>query len=547
MRFVRLIPVILLIVLGLTVFAFPGGNSVDAQGNNLLVNPSFEGQYSGYVPETPQEAGDCPLGICNTAQVPHGWKPWWIKERPTDVNPEYKPAEFSERVRSGSRAAQYFSFWSTHKAGLRQTVTVPENATVTFTVWGFAWMTELDGTNVSDGNATPNMRVGIDPTGGTNPYSPSVVWSGFQQPKDVYTLFSVETQAQGSQVTVFTFSAPDVNPASPEYGYKHNDIYWDDASLTAGGAAPAPPPPPPATNPGTGTGTGTGATTGSAPAAASNTSPLAVPPTSTPDAEGVIYSEVQAGDSLWSIAAKAGITLDQILEYNSLSQDDFVNVGDMLIVGYGDPPGAEPEATETPEEETPESTPEPTATAEAAAAEAAEVAEEEEEEEPSATICLSAYDDTNQNGERDDGEPLRSAVAFTISDVERVVSNYVTDGASEPFCIEGLAPGNYNITRSMASGEVATTENGQSLALQSGDSTTVEFGSYQGAEAVAELQATNPTTDEGEGAEEDVAEATVESDGEGGIGIAVIIAVVVAVLLLVGVLVIILSARRTTA
>lgn len=544
MRFVRFITIILLAVVSLSIFAFSGGDTVTAQGNNLLVNPSFEGQYTGYVPETPQEAGDCPLGICNTAQVPHGWKPWWVKERPTDVNPEYKPAEFSERVRSGSRASQYFSFWSTHKAGLRQTVTVPENATVTFTIWGFAWMTEQDGTNVSDGNATPNMRIGIDPTGGSNPYSPSVVWSGFQQARDVYTLFSVETQAQGTQVTVFTFSAPDVNPASPEYGFKHNDIYWDDASLTAGGAAAAPPPPP-VTNPGTGTTGGTDNTQPAAPAANSN--PFTLPPTSTPDAEGVIYSVVQAGDSIWSIAAKAGITLDEILELNGLEQGDFVKVGDLLIVGYGDPPGEEPEAAETTEEEPVEAEAEPTATPESAPAPAAETTEVEEEQ-PAASICLSAYSDENQNGTRDDGEPLRSAVAFTISDVDKVVSNYVTDGASEPFCIEGLAPGNYQITRSLANGEVATNETSQSLVLEEDNATTIEFGSYQDSEAVAQVNSTNRVTGDGEAVGNNLSGSTVDDEGEdGGFGGIFIIAVVVAVLLLVGVLVIILSARRTTA
>lgn len=545
MRFFRLILFILLAIVGLSVLALLSGDTAAAQGNNLLVNPGFEGQYSAYAPETPQEASDCPLGICNTAQVPHGWKPWWVKERPTDVNPEYKPAEFSNRVRSGSRAAQYFSFWSTHKAGLRQTVTVPENATVTFTIWGLAWMTESDDNSASDGSATPNMRIGIDPTGGTNPYSPAVVWSGFQQAKDVYSLFSVEAQAQGTRVTVFTFSAPDVNPNSPEYGFKHNDIYWDDASLTAGGAAPPPPPPQPTSDP------GTGSAGESQPApAVSNTNISISPPTSTPDADGVIYSVVQAGDSLWSIAAKAGISLDEILEYNDLEQDDFVNVGDLLIVGYADPPAeVEEEPVATEEEEQVEPTAEPTTTPEAAAVQAVEPVEanEEEEEEPAAAICLSAFNDNNQNGVRDEGEPLRSAVAFTISDVEKVVSNYVTDGASEPFCIEGLDPGNYRITRSIASGEVATTNKDHTLALEEGDSTTLAFGSYQDSTAVAQLQSPNRATGDGAVVGNNLSDAAQAGTGEGSTGGIFIIAVVIAVLLLVGVLIIILSARRTTA
>ncbi|MFZ0548026.1 MAG: LysM peptidoglycan-binding domain-containing protein [Candidatus Promineifilaceae bacterium] len=545
MRVFRLIPFVLLTLIGLSILAFSEKGTAVAQGDNLLVNPSFEGQYNSYVPETPQEQADCPLGVCTTAQMPPGWKPWWVKERPTDVNPEYKPAEFSDRVRSGSRASQYFSFWSTHKAGLRQTVTVPTNATVTFSIWGFSWMTELDDATGSDSAATPNMRIGIDPTGGTNPYSPAVVWSGFQEPKDVYALFSVQAQAQGNQVTVFTFSAPDVNPASPDYGYKHTDIYWDDASLTASGGSSAPPPAP-TSNPG-------GGATNNPPQGAPVSNSGVTPPTSTPDADGVIYSIVQSGDSLWSIAAKAGITLDEILELNGMEQGDFVRVGDRLIVGYADNQSPAPEAeTENVEaaggEATVEGEAESTATATPEATptevvEATKVEAEVEEALPEANICLLAFDDTNQDGVRDADEPLRSAVAFTISDVEKVVSNYVTDGASEPFCIEGLDPGNYQITRSIAAGEVVTTGKDQSLALQAGESKTLEFGSYQDGSAVAELQSSNTAAD----ANNLSGSAVVTNEGDdGGIGTVFIVAVVIAVLLLLGVLVIILSARRST-
>ncbi len=530
MRFTRFIPFVILTLVGLVLFASPGEETAAAQGANLLVNPSFEGQYNSYTPETPQESADCPHGLCTTAQMPAGWKPWWVKERPTDVNPEYKPAEFSDRVRSGSRAAQYFSFWTTHKAGLRQTVTVPENATVTFSIWGTSWITEQDNSTVSDGAATPNMRIGIDPTGGTNIYSEAIVWSGFQQTKDVYGLFTVEAQAQGTQVTVFTFAAPDVNPNSPEFGFKHTDIYWDDASLTTSEAAPAPVSVPS----GGGGATNTGA-------AAANPNPFVLPPTSTPDAEGVIYSVVQAGDSVWSIAAKAGITLEEIRELNNLAEGAFVSVGDRLIVGYGDPPGAE-EPIEEPaeaEESQPEATPTPESVTTTQAAETAE------EETSSASLCLSAYTDENQNGVRDEGEPLRSAVAFTISDVEKVVSNYVTDGASEPFCIEGLSPGNYQITRSISSGEVATNESAQSMALAAGESVTVEFGSYIDGSAIAQANASSEA--DGSTASNNLSGSAVGAeDDSGGISTLFIIAVVIAILLLVGVLVIILTARKAT-
>jgi hypothetical protein len=56
-------------------------------------------------------------------------------------------------------------------------------------------------------------------------------------------------------------------------------------------------------------------------------------PTATPNAEGNIYTEVGEGDSFWAIAARHGMTLEEIYELNNAGEGDFVSVGDMLIVG----------------------------------------------------------------------------------------------------------------------------------------------------------------------------------------------------------------------
>lgn len=536
MRLVKFTSCIIAFLILFALVAAPNASEpVFAQGENLLVNPSFEGEYSAYVPESGQEQADCPLGICTTAQLPAGWKAWWVKERPTDVNPEYKPAERNvagSRVRSGDRAAQYFSFWSTHKAGLRQQVTVPENATVTFSVWGQTWLSEEDDTIVSDYAGTANMRIGIDPTGGSNIYSDQIVWSGYATPFDNYQYFEITAQAQGSTVTVYTFAAPDVNPNSPEYGFKHTDVYWDDASLVASGPGVAPPPPPPAGDDGGGGGV-------------APPPPAPIGPQPTPDAEGVIRVEVQTGDSLWAIAARNGLTIDEIYELNGLSESTVVRVGDLIIVGYADPV-----------EEEPADTTEETETEETAGEE-----EETVEEEPTATplppiptptpapnggsICLKAFDDVNQNGLHDAGENLKAGVAFTVSDSNAVVFNYVSDGFSEPYCVQQLAQGNYRITRSISENENLTTTGDWAVALTAGSELAFEFGSFvdESAGEVAEAgeiaEGETPTDVTGEGALD---------DGEsGGLGlILVVVVVVIAVLLLLGVVALVLSSRRTT-
>lgn len=565
---IRSIILTILVIAGLSVIAAATTEQPAlAQGGNLIQNPGFEGAFYTFDPADyswvalyGSQREDCKMTNgtylpCNTAQTPAGWIPWWISHNPEDPDwknrmPEYKIAEapFMNRVHSGSKASQYFTFHSTHTAGLLQVVNVPAYANVRFSIWGQAWSSASDA-NYSDYPTPVNMRVGIDPTGGTNPYNPAIVWSDYKQPYDVYQQFVVEAQAQGEKVTVFTISSPDE-------ARKHNDVYWDDAELVVIGAGAAPAPTSSGDSSGGNSGNSGGNSGGDATANSSTNpapAPASVGPTATPDAEGVIYAEVQSGDSFWSIAARHGISIEEIYELNNAGEGDFVQVGQKLIVGYAEenaaketeeadseaaPTDEEAEATaaETEAEATATATPTPvppTPTAEATGGE----------------ICLSAYLDENQNGQRDAGEPLKSSVAFTISNGEAVVSNYVSDGTSEPYCITGLEDGSYRVTRSTARNEVLTTPGEWAISLAGGTSQSFAFGSYVDEEAAAVADTTDSAVEDSAS----LSAAEVEADAEsaqaedGGVTrILVIAAVVVAVLLLVGVLVVVLSARRST-
>lgn len=465
-----------------------------AQGANLLLNAGFNGPYSAFTPITPDQLSSCPAGICQTAQVPISWQPWWKAQKPGDQwfenrMPEFKqacpspdpvnpqPCPFMNRVKGGEQAAQYFSHQGSHFAGYLQQVAVPANANLKFSVWGMAWSSDSH-EPVSVNPSPVNMRVGIDPTGGTDPYSANIVWSGTQNTYDQYVYFEVQAVAKGSAVTVFTYS----NVTQPR---NHNDIYWDEAYLGTGGSAPS-------TGSG-GTG-GTGNSGGSQPAQ----QPLSLP-TPTPDAEGYIKVIVQSGDTLWTFAARAGLTLAEFLELNNLGPDDVINPGDVLILGKVEPAGStstapdvanteEITATATPTSTTAvtntdtitpsaTATPEPTATAAPAGG----------------MICLRAFDDTNSDGILGTDEPLKEAVAFTISNGEQVVSNYITDGLSEPFCIEGLTPGNYRISRSLAAGEKATSAADWGVAIVNGSRFDLDFGSVLSAEPASTTPAENLT------------------------------------------------------
>lgn len=542
-------------------------SSAGAQSGNLLQNPSFEEGFYTFDPDDftwvalySSQRADCRTSDgqdlpCNTAQTPNGWIPWWISQSEDDPDwknrmPEYKPAThpFANRLHHGNFAAQYFTFHSTHTAGLLQVVNVPANAELQFSIWGQAWSSTGD-SDFSEFPTAVNMRIGIDPTGSTNPYSPGIVWSDYKQPYDSYQQFTVEAQAQGDTVTVFTISSPDE-------ARKHNDVYWDNASLVATGQGEAPPPPTATAGPTGDTGgtdnsdnTGNTGDTGNTGSTDGNAAPPAVAqgpagaPTSTPDAEGVIYYEVQPGDSFWSIAARHGLTIDEIYELNNAGEGDFVQPGEMLVVGHADPP-----ATPTPEGG--EATAEPTATSAPPTPTPTPAPETGE-------VCLVAYEDNNQNAQRDAGEPLKGSVAFSIYDGQQVLVNYVTDGNSEPYCIE-LDNGNYRITRSSQPNETLTTDGEWAISVTAGSEQDFEFGSYSGSgDGVAALSASEGDEGSGEEASADSAAMTLPEENaaagesnagdEGGVTRWVVIAaVVVAVLLFVGVLVIILSGRRST-
>lgn len=188
-------------------------------------------------------------------------------------------------------------------------------------------------------------------------------------------------------------------------------------------------------------------------------------PTSTPDAEGNIYVIVQPNDSMWLIAAHAGITIQRLWELNGLSEASVIRPGDRLLVAQVEPePTPTPEPTERPTlpPPTPSRTPPPA---------------------PVTAVCLTAFVDENQNGVHDPGEPLRAAVAFTIFNEQAVVANYISDGVSESHCLE-LPPGTYRLTRSMSRDEVLSNDGDVALLLRSGDLVKLAFGSYNRADGV---------------------------------------------------------------
>ena len=261
------IAVVCLALLNLPAFAATGM----ADGPDLLVNGGMEGSYvqqctaRGGAPWVAVPCGN-PIDfgttvLWQTAQVPLGWVGWW---RPPNTNnddpnfystypyrcgsnappgcaawhnPEFRdtaggPKGPPSRKVAGDNSQKYFTFYSLHEAGLYQTVGgLRPGQGVRFSVHMQAWSSQENDPFHSAGQPTMGLRVGIDPSGGNNPWSDRIVWSPVKEAFDHWELFTVEAVAKSDRVTVFTRSRP-------HFAVQHNDVYVDEASLVVVSEAP---------------------------------------------------------------------------------------------------------------------------------------------------------------------------------------------------------------------------------------------------------------------------------------------------------------------
>lgn len=208
----------------------------------------------------PVGAGPYYLDVGNIF-TPPGWVCWFRHQEGVLAQPEGRDSRAHDpnRMRGGAKGYVMFTFHRRHDAGLYQQVSVDPGARLRFSAWAHAWSNHADNSRPNDfphpddprwsdgagyeriawpeGSQPPtgdpqqdartNMTfwVGIDPSGGTDPNSGSVIWS---QGYHIYNGFvqevAVEATAQSGVITVFLRS-------HTKWAFKHNDAYWDDAQL----------------------------------------------------------------------------------------------------------------------------------------------------------------------------------------------------------------------------------------------------------------------------------------------------------------------------
>ncbi len=256
------------------------------QSANLLTNPNFNDVYtkqccnpsSNVAPWTPFEK----------VEVAPGWTAFWIEpdashpNKCNDCTPWSRP-EFvasTQFAHNGSPSQLMYLSYAVNQAGVYQRVNVTPGQRLQFSAY-------IYGRTVEKNNI--EMKVGIDPAGGTNPYAPSVIWSVSQGALNAWLLYSIEATAQAPTVTVFIFGRP-------HWALEWTAVYFDDASLTVVG------------------------TEGNSPSAS---------PTSAYQ-RGSTYI-VQPGDSLYRIVKRYGGTVEAIRAANNL-KTDVLQPGQVLVI-----------------------------------------------------------------------------------------------------------------------------------------------------------------------------------------------------------------------
>ena len=235
---------------------------------NLLKNPGFEGNWWRKT-HTGQEFGEI--------FVPEDWVAFWKQGGPVPHDPG-NPIGYGRpemhvinreppfldplRIQDGNRGLKLFTFYRIHDAGVYQRVEgITPGTWLRGTGFAHAWSSGQDNPRVSDGvgegpffvrasdyDKVDNVRnftftIGIDPTGGTDPWASTVVWG---EGAHIYNAHAqvppVEVVAQGTAVTFFARSAV-------LWPFKHCDAYMDEMELVVVDGGVLPPEEPPVVEP----------------------------------------------------------------------------------------------------------------------------------------------------------------------------------------------------------------------------------------------------------------------------------------------------------
>jgi hypothetical protein len=185
--------------------------------------------------------------------------------------------------------------------------------------------------------------------------------------------------------------------------------------------------------------------------------------TPTPGPDGRIVYIVKEDDvSFWTIAAKAGISLEELYALNGIQSGDFMIAGMELVLGFGGPTQATPQPgfieTETPIQ--------PSATPQFNTGE----------------ICVLLFLDENGNARLEESELALADGQISIVDISgNLAADATTTDDVEGYCFKNLEAGDFNVSAAVPSGYNPTTSMNLPLRLQAGDVKFIQFGAQPSA------------------------------------------------------------------
>jgi hypothetical protein len=239
---------------------------------DLLTNGDFEQPWAGSHKAKVFPVGGEPFELdVGNIFTPPGWTAWYRHQEGSYAQPECRYNNAPERVKSGSQGFLLFTFSRIHDAGLYQQVNVAPGTEIRLKAWAHAWSNHKDlaqpdrfphpdesdwsegagydpfamwtGSpffdSLTDQDLKDKLRnftfsIGIDPFGGTDPFSPNVLWGRGHHIYNEFYELSASATAASHQVTVFLRSAT-------LWPFKHNDANWDAVSLKPEGTVVIPP------------------------------------------------------------------------------------------------------------------------------------------------------------------------------------------------------------------------------------------------------------------------------------------------------------------
>jgi LysM repeat protein len=453
------------LLIALLLLSFLGSHSPAQAQTNLLNNPDFE-----------QPFGD---GI--TLGAPPGWGVRGSESTGLVGRYLLRGTEVVANVGiySGNGSFDAYKGWTAYSVSLYQTVTgITPGTAVHASAFGRIWSCDSDAEAAIDGciggdgsvgdqlNTGATFRVGIDPAGANDPNSASIVWSSPTNPYQGFQQMAVDATASAGSVTI-------ILNASMQIPVRHQHVFWDSASLTAGGS---------------GGSTAGGAAPAAPPAFAAEVQPQA------PEDDGSIVHTVRSGDTLAGIAVAYNVTIPELLALNNMTADQarLIYPGQELIVrgpqegassgssedqsssdAGGTEGAAEAPPTETGEKPIEEYDPAPVTQADVPMLRLSDTASAGE-------ICVTLFEDTNPNRLRESGEALLAGGEIVVSQGGGVVGNHTTDAESEPYCFGDLVPGAYDVLVTAPAGYGVTTASAYDVRLNAGQTVQAVFGAAPG-------------------------------------------------------------------